>query len=295
MAAQVQDKEIGSVLIAINSYIHPRTPALEPLPYTDQAFKDYIEAFYCYLFFHVTTLVDFTLQEFEIGLEKLVQGSNGISRIAVVVLSHGSLIEGEEYAYTNDGNVLSIVRVQERLHELCPKKSKYLFFDTCRSDFFGNTPTVRSVLKACTLRTTVVHSTLPFSKAFCYGTYSYGLWSYLFTRKIREPMDLANVVNSVDDEIQQVFPDHFQASERLTLAPLANPNFRELAREENQGCIRELHPDHSKFIEGLESTMTSYRCILDTSATNTTLGEVRNRSDLTQPISVGQEKGKVFE
>jgi hypothetical protein len=258
MAAQVQDKEIGSVLIAINSYINPRTQ-LEPLPHTDQAFNDYIKAFYCYLFFHVTPLPNFTLEEFEIGLEKLVQGSN--SRIAVVVQGHGGLIKGEECVFTNDGKTLSMVKIQMKLHELCPEKSKYLFFDTCRSDFFGNTPTVRSVLKACTLRTTVVHSTLPFSKAFCYGTYSYGLWSYLFTRKIREPMDLANVVNSVDDEIQQVFPDHFQASERLTLAPLANPNFRELAREENQGCIRELHPDHSKFIEGLESTMTSYRCV----------------------------------
>jgi hypothetical protein len=256
MAAQVQDKEIGSVLIAINSYINPRTQ-LEPLPHTDQAFNDYIKAFYCYLFFHVTPLPNFTLEEFEIGLEKLVQGSN--SRIAVVVQGHGGLIKGEECVFTNDGKTLSMVKIQMKLHELCPEKSKYLFFDTCRSEKSGNTAIVRPVYKACTPHTTVVYSSLPFSKAFCHNTY--GLWSSLFTRKIRDQMTLANVVNSIDDEIQQAFQIGLQSSERLTLAQLANPNFRELAREENQGRIRELHPNLSKFIEDLKRMMAPYKSV----------------------------------
>jgi hypothetical protein len=258
MAAQVQDKEIGSVLIAINSYIHPRTPALEPLPYTDQAFKDYIEAFYRYLFFRVTTLANFTLQEFEIGLEKLVQGSNGISRIAVVVLGHGGLTEkGEECVFTNDGNTLSIVKVQKRLHELFPEKSKYLFLDTCRSDGSGNTTSVRPVYKACTPNTTIVYSTLPFNKA------SYGLWSSLFAKNIMKPMQLTNVVSSIDDEIVSSIDDEHgsQASELSTQALRDDPNFRGLAKVENGDRIRELHRNLSEFIEALERVMAPYKSV----------------------------------
>ena len=249
MAAQVQDKEIGSVLIAINSYIHPRTQ-LEPLPYTDQAFKDYIEAFYRYLFFRVTTLADFTLQEFEIGLEKLVQGSNGIGRIAVVVLGHGGLINGEECVFTNDGNnALSIVKVQERLHKLFPEKSKYLFLDTCRSDGSGNTTSVGPVYKACTPHTTVIYSTLPFNKA------SSGLWSSLFAKNIMKPMELTNVVSSIDDE------NGSQASELSTQALRHDPNFRGLAKVENGDRIRELHRNLSEFIEALERVMAPYKSV----------------------------------
>ena len=71
------DKEIGSVLIAINSYVNPRTH-LEPLLNIDQAFADYIEAFYSCLFFHVEVLVDFSYKDLEEKLKSLLKIPLGV-------------------------------------------------------------------------------------------------------------------------------------------------------------------------------------------------------------------------
>ena len=256
------DKEIGSVLIAINSYVNPRTH-LEPLLKIDQAFADYIEAFYSRLFFRVEVLVDFSYKDLEDKLKSFAQNSVG-SRIAVVFLCHGGLnLSGAECIYTNDAHQVSVVDIENFFHMNCRDKNKYLFFDACRSNASGDESTPRLVYKTSVDKTFVVFSTLPFHKAYVGGSYS--LWSYWFTKKIVNQMLLDNVVASVDDEIRSEFRVKLgithkgQVSEVSKLGAVENPNLRAIAAAENQGHTRGLSVELSSFIAQMQTKMTEYR------------------------------------
>ena len=252
------DKEIGSVLIAINSYVNPRTH-LEPLLNIDQAFADYIEAFYSRLFFHVEVLVDFSYKDLEEKLKSFAQNSVG-SRIAVVFLCHGGLnLSGAECMFTNDAHPVLMVDIEMFFHMNCRDKNKYLFFDACRSSTLGDESTPRLVYKASVDKTFVVFSTLPFHKAYVGGSYS--LWSHWFTRKIINRMHLSDVVASVDDVIRENMgiAHEGQVSEISNLGAIENPDLRSIAAAENQGRIRGLSVELDSFITRMKKNMTEYR------------------------------------
>ena len=258
------DKEIGSVLITINSYVNPRTH-LKPLLNIDQAFLDYIKAFYSRLFFHVEVLVDFSYKDLEKKLKSFAQNSVG-SRIAAVFLCHGGLnLSGAECIYTNDAHPVLVVEIENFFHRNVNSrdKNKYLFFDACRSDTSGDESTSRLVYKASVDKTFVVFSTLPFHKAYVGGSYS--LWSYWFTQKIVNQMLLDNVVASVDDEIRSEIREKLgithegQVSEVSKLGAVENPNLRAIAAAENQGRTRDLSVELVSFITERQKIMTEYR------------------------------------
>ena len=256
------DKEIGSVLIAINSYVNPRT-YLKPLLNIDQAFADYIKAFYSHLFFHVEVLVDFSYKDLQEKLKSFAQNSVG-SRIAAVFLCHGGLnLSGAECIFTNDAHPVLMVDIVNFFHMNCRDKNKYLFFDACRSDTSGDESTSRLVYKASVDKTFVVFSTLPFHKAYVGGSYS--LWSYWFTQKIVNQMLLDNVVTSVDDAIRSEIREKLgithkgQVSEVSKLGAVENPNLRSIAAAENQGRTRDLSVELDLFVTQMQKIMTEYR------------------------------------
>jgi hypothetical protein len=247
------DKEIGSVLFAINSYVG--SSSVTPLLRTDQAFADYITAFYCDLYFKVETLADFSYDQFEAKLREFVQNSVG-SRIAVVFVGHGGLVQNKECFCTNDDRLIPFSDIESLLYNLCPAKNKYLFFDACRSDGTGDVSTNRMVYKASCDKTWAVYSTLPFHMAWTGGTY--GLWSYFFTKKITEPMELDDVVVSVDKSIREKGYD--QKSEISKKGVVENPKLSSIASGENpKHPRRELSQSLRTFIADRKTIMDQHR------------------------------------
>jgi hypothetical protein len=248
------DKEIGSVLFAINSYVGC-PGSLKPLLHTDQAFADYIRAFYCHLYFKVETLHDFSYEQLIVKLAQFVPNSVG-TRIAVVFVGHGSLVEGKEYFCANNGHPILFSDIESLISNLCPAKNKYLFFDACRSDGTGDVSTNRMVYKASCDKTCVVYSALPFHVAWTGGTY--GLWSHFFTRKITEPMELDDVVLSVDKSIRECGYD--QKSEISKKGVVENPKLSSIASGENpKHPRRELSQSLCAFIDERKRIMDHYR------------------------------------